>query len=173
MFFNGSDLGVNGLGKLDFWGNASRFNWITAKNRFKWTIHSGIGHHKLTRIRTIDCKKYRTDGWRWREIPRSNICLYQGINRLSSFPNMTELHRRSSAGTGGSPPGVSRSRTAGGGGEGKGGLSAGCQSLLSFSILLLACVCGFSSRLFAVIRFESLIHEFDPWWGTLYRPVRY
>ncbi|ROL52238.1 Dolichyl-diphosphooligosaccharide--protein glycosyltransferase subunit STT3B [Anabarilius grahami] len=76
---------------------------------------------------------------------------------------MTELHRRSSAGTGGSPPGISRSSTAGGGG-GKGGLSqpAGCQSLLSFTILLLACVCGFSSRLFAVIRFESLIHEFDP-----------
>ncbi|XP_051728235.1 dolichyl-diphosphooligosaccharide--protein glycosyltransferase subunit STT3B-like [Ctenopharyngodon idella] len=79
---------------------------------------------------------------------------------------MTELHRRSSAGTDGSPPGISRSSAAGGGG-GKGGLSqpAGCQSLLSFTILLLACVCGFSSRLFAVIRFESLIHEFDPWFN--------
>ncbi|XP_061597790.1 dolichyl-diphosphooligosaccharide--protein glycosyltransferase subunit STT3B-like [Cololabis saira] len=52
---------------------------------------------------------------------------------------------------------------------GKGGLSggltqpAGWQSLLSFSILFLACLAGFSSRLFAVIRFESIIHEFDPW----------
>ncbi|MEQ2175745.1 hypothetical protein GOODEAATRI_020923, partial [Goodea atripinnis] len=30
-------------------------------------------------------------------------------------------------------------------------------------ILFLACLAGFSSRLFAVIRFESIIHEFDPW----------
>ncbi|CAN9504081.1 unnamed protein product [Ophioblennius macclurei] len=57
----------------------------------------------------------------------------------------------------------------GGGGGGRGGLSggltqpAGWQSLLSFSILFLACLAGFSSRLFAVIRFESIIHEFDPW----------
>uniref|UniRef100_A0A8C5GCF8 Dolichyl-diphosphooligosaccharide--protein glycosyltransferase subunit STT3B n=1 Tax=Gouania willdenowi TaxID=441366 RepID=A0A8C5GCF8_GOUWI len=53
----------------------------------------------------------------------------------------------------------------------KGGLSggltqpAGWQSLLSFSILFLACLAGFSSRLFAVIRFESIIHEFDPWFN--------
>uniref|UniRef100_A0A8C1R2A4 Dolichyl-diphosphooligosaccharide--protein glycosyltransferase subunit STT3B n=1 Tax=Cyprinus carpio TaxID=7962 RepID=A0A8C1R2A4_CYPCA len=79
---------------------------------------------------------------------------------------MTELHRRSSAGTGGSPPGISRSSAAGGGGR-KGGLSqpAGWRCLLSFTILFLACVCGFISRLFAVIRFESLIHEFDPWFN--------
>lgn len=46
-----------------------------------------------------------------------------------------------------------------------GGLSqpAGWQSLLSFTILFLAWLAGFSSRLFAVIRFESIIHEFDPW----------
>ncbi|XP_008329769.1 dolichyl-diphosphooligosaccharide--protein glycosyltransferase subunit STT3B-like [Cynoglossus semilaevis] len=56
-------------------------------------------------------------------------------------------------------------------GGGKGGLSggltqpAGWQSLLSFSILFLACLAGFSSRLFAVIRFESIIHEFDPWFN--------
>uniref|UniRef100_A0A672NKY6 Dolichyl-diphosphooligosaccharide--protein glycosyltransferase subunit STT3B n=1 Tax=Sinocyclocheilus grahami TaxID=75366 RepID=A0A672NKY6_SINGR len=76
------------------------------------------------------------------------------------------FHRRSSAGTGGSPPGISRSSAAGGGG-GKGGLSqpAGWRCLLSFTILSLACVCGFISRLFAVIRFESLIHEFDPWFN--------
>lgn len=53
---------------------------------------------------------------------------------------------------------------AGGGGL-SGGLSqpAGWQSLLSFTILFLAWLAGFSSRLFAVIRFESIIHEFDPW----------
>lgn len=68
----------------------------------------------------------------------------------------------------GSVHGNSRPGSAGGGG-GKGGLSggltqpAGWQSLLSFSILFLACLAGFSSRLFAVIRFESIIHEFDPW----------
>lgn len=37
------------------------------------------------------------------------------------------------------------------------------QTLLRFTILALAWLVGFSSRLFAVIRFESIIHEFDPW----------
>uniref|UniRef100_A0A8C6NYP3 dolichyl-diphosphooligosaccharide--protein glycotransferase n=2 Tax=Nothobranchius furzeri TaxID=105023 RepID=A0A8C6NYP3_NOTFU len=56
-------------------------------------------------------------------------------------------------------------------GTGAGGLSgglsqpAGWQSLLSFTILFLAWLAGFSSRLFAVIRFESIIHEFDPWFN--------
>lgn len=40
---------------------------------------------------------------------------------------------------------------------------AGTQSLLVVVILGLACIVAFSSRLFAVIRFESIIHEFDPW----------
>lgn len=39
----------------------------------------------------------------------------------------------------------------------------GWKKLIIFIILLLAWVAGFSSRLFAVIRFESIIHEFDPW----------
>ena len=39
----------------------------------------------------------------------------------------------------------------------------GVQSLLSFLILFCAWLVGFSSRLFAVVRFESIIHEFDPW----------
>ena len=39
----------------------------------------------------------------------------------------------------------------------------GVQSLLSFLILFAAWLVGFSSRLFAVVRFESIIHEFDPW----------
>ena len=40
----------------------------------------------------------------------------------------------------------------------------GTQSLLTVVILVLACIVAFSSRLFAVIRFESVIHEFDPWY---------
>ncbi|XP_001641089.2 dolichyl-diphosphooligosaccharide--protein glycosyltransferase subunit STT3B [Nematostella vectensis] len=41
----------------------------------------------------------------------------------------------------------------------------GWQSLLTFTVLALAWVGGFASRLFAVIRFESIIHEFDPWFN--------
>lgn len=86
---------------------------------------------------------------------------------------LTEMAEHHAAGDGkhkanASVHGNSRVGAASGGG-GKGGLSggltqpAGWQSLLSFSILFLACLAGFSSRLFAVIRFESIIHEFDPW----------
>lgn len=39
----------------------------------------------------------------------------------------------------------------------------GANSLIICLVLLLAWVAGFASRLFAVIRFESIIHEFDPW----------
>ena len=39
----------------------------------------------------------------------------------------------------------------------------GWKSLIVFVVLALAWLAGFSSRLFAVIRFESIIHEFDPW----------
>ncbi|XP_013396956.1 dolichyl-diphosphooligosaccharide--protein glycosyltransferase subunit STT3B [Lingula anatina] len=48
---------------------------------------------------------------------------------------------------------------------------SGWTSLLTFFILSLACLAGFSSRLFAVIRFESIIHEFDPWFN--YRATHY
>ena len=41
--------------------------------------------------------------------------------------------------------------------------SKAVEGLLTFLILFLACLAAFSSRLFAVIRFESIIHEFDPW----------
>lgn len=37
------------------------------------------------------------------------------------------------------------------------------SSLIIFGVLLMCWVAGFASRLFAVIRFESIIHEFDPW----------
>lgn len=43
--------------------------------------------------------------------------------------------------------------------------TAGYSSLITFAILLIAWLAGFSSRLFAVIRFESIIHEFDPWFN--------
>ena len=38
-------------------------------------------------------------------------------------------------------------------------------SLLTFVVLSVAALVGFASRLFAVIRFESIIHEFDPWFN--------
>lgn len=41
--------------------------------------------------------------------------------------------------------------------------AVGLSSLITFTVLLLAWISGFASRLFAVIRFESIIHEFDPW----------
>ena len=37
--------------------------------------------------------------------------------------------------------------------------------LLKVTILTLVFVVAFASRLFAVIRFESIIHEFDPWFA--------
>jgi dolichyl-diphosphooligosaccharide--protein glycosyltransferase len=47
----------------------------------------------------------------------------------------------------------------------------GTTSLLTFVVLALACLAAFCSRLFAVIRFESIIHEFDPWFN--YRATHY
>lgn len=41
--------------------------------------------------------------------------------------------------------------------------SNGWKSLIIFFVLALAWIAGFSARLFSVIRFESVIHEFDPW----------
>lgn len=41
--------------------------------------------------------------------------------------------------------------------------SIAITSLLIFVILSLAWIVGFASRLFAIVRFESIIHEFDPW----------
>merc|ERR1719225_409344 len=48
---------------------------------------------------------------------------------------------------------------------------SGAKSLIVFTVLALAWILGFSSRLFAVIRFESIIHEFDPWFN--YRSTAY
>lgn len=35
--------------------------------------------------------------------------------------------------------------------------------LIKVTVLTLVFIVAFASRLFAVIRFESIIHEFDPW----------
>ncbi|RKP37106.1 Oligosaccharyl transferase STT3 subunit-domain-containing protein [Dimargaris cristalligena] len=43
--------------------------------------------------------------------------------------------------------------------------------LLRVGILVLIAIIGFSSRLFSVVRFESIIHEFDPWFN--YRSTQY
>merc|ERR1712038_984445 len=48
---------------------------------------------------------------------------------------------------------------------------AGSKSLIVFVVLAMAWIVGFASRLFAVIRFESIIHEFDPWFN--YRSTAY
>ncbi len=44
--------------------------------------------------------------------------------------------------------------------------NAALSTLLKFTILALVFILAFSSRLFAVIRFESIIHEFDPWFDN-------
>ncbi|VDD92803.1 unnamed protein product [Enterobius vermicularis] len=45
------------------------------------------------------------------------------------------------------------------------------ETILKMLVLCLACIVAFSSRLFAVVRFESLIHEFDPYFN--YRTTRF
>lgn len=45
------------------------------------------------------------------------------------------------------------------------------ESLLKISILSIAAVLAFSTRLFSVLRFESVIHEFDPYFN--YRTTKY
>ncbi|VVC90579.1 unnamed protein product [Leptidea sinapis] len=49
--------------------------------------------------------------------------------------------------------------------------TAGFSTLITVTVLTLAWLAGFASRLFAVIRFESIIHEFDPWFN--YRSTAY
>lgn len=47
----------------------------------------------------------------------------------------------------------------------------GFLTLFPVVVLLLAWIVGFCSRLFAVVRFEAIIHEFDPWFN--YRATHY
>uniref|UniRef100_A0AAY4E9L9 Dolichyl-diphosphooligosaccharide--protein glycosyltransferase subunit STT3B n=1 Tax=Denticeps clupeoides TaxID=299321 RepID=A0AAY4E9L9_9TELE len=78
-----------------------------------------------------------------------------------------DYKHKASSNAAGALSGNGRAGSSGGSGGLSGGLTqpAGWQSLLSFTILFLAWLAGFSSRLFAVIRFESIIHEFDPWFN--------
>jgi len=45
------------------------------------------------------------------------------------------------------------------------------EVLLRSLILSLICVVAFSTRLFSVLRYESIIHEFDPWFN--FRATKY
>ena len=47
----------------------------------------------------------------------------------------------------------------------------GVKTLLVFTSLSFIWLTGFMSRLFSVIRYESIIHEFDPWFN--YRATHY
>ncbi|OAL74529.1 oligosaccharyl transferase STT3 subunit [Trichophyton violaceum] len=53
----------------------------------------------------------------------------------------------------------------------KGSTSENTRGLLRVVILLLIAAAAVSSRLFSVIRFESIIHEFDPWFN--FRATKY
>ncbi|ESO07295.1 hypothetical protein HELRODRAFT_98643 [Helobdella robusta] len=45
------------------------------------------------------------------------------------------------------------------------------DTLIKLSILVIACILSFSVRLFSVLRYESVIHEFDPYFN--YRTTRF
>jgi dolichyl-diphosphooligosaccharide--protein glycosyltransferase len=47
----------------------------------------------------------------------------------------------------------------------KGDAAVATRTLLRVTILILIAAAAVSARLFSVIRFESIIHEFDPWFN--------
>jgi hypothetical protein len=51
------------------------------------------------------------------------------------------------------------------------GFSGGSEFVAQAAILLAICVLAFMVRLFSVVRYESVIHEFDPWFN--FRTTRY
>ncbi|OAX79161.1 hypothetical protein ACJ72_06518, partial [Emergomyces africanus] len=53
----------------------------------------------------------------------------------------------------------------------KGATSSSTRGLLRVTILVLIATAAVASRLFSVIRFESIIHEFDPWFN--FRATKY
>ncbi|KAI5290177.1 oligosaccharyl transferase stt3 subunit [Ascosphaera acerosa] len=53
----------------------------------------------------------------------------------------------------------------------KGDRAKGTRTLLRVAILVTVAAAAVSSRLFSVIRFESIIHEFDPWFN--FRATKY
>ena len=42
---------------------------------------------------------------------------------------------------------------------------SGLSTVAKYAILGLICILAFSIRLFAVVRYESVIHEFDPYFN--------
>jgi len=48
---------------------------------------------------------------------------------------------------------------------------SGIPTVLKYTILGLICLLAFSIRLFAVVRYESVIHEFDPYFN--FRTTKY
>ena len=51
------------------------------------------------------------------------------------------------------------------------GFAGGSEFVFQAVILLAVCVLAFMVRLFSVVRYESVIHEFDPWFN--FRTTRY
>lgn len=51
------------------------------------------------------------------------------------------------------------------------GFSGGSEFVFQAILLLAICVLAFMVRLFSVVRYESVIHEFDPWFN--FRTTRY
>lgn len=51
------------------------------------------------------------------------------------------------------------------------GFIGGSEYVFAALILLCICILAFFCRLFSVVRYESVIHEFDPWFN--YRTTRY
>ena len=100
---------------------------------------------------------------------RGDICFCRGNKLLSREPNTCSFLIGQVRTRGFEAETDSRKMADTGGIVGKADIRSamfnpgGWKSLLTFVILALAWLAGFSSRLFAVIRFESIIHEFDPW----------
>lgn len=148
--------------------DASRSGDTELKNTYTRRTHKRESPRRAEAYwRSLRLYGVKGDTGAWQEGRPSQIQPTPHVE-MAEHHAVSDGKHKASANSGGSVHGNSRPGAAGGGG-GKGGLSggltqpAGWQSLLSFSILFLACLAGFSSRLFAVIRFESIIHEFDPW----------
>ena len=81
------------------------------------------------------------------------------LRQLSSYQSQLHCSRKMAEQEGAKEPeAAGRARLAS-----SGVFAIGSKSLLTFLVLGLAWFLGFSSRLFSVLRFESIIHEFDPW----------
>lgn len=66
---------------------------------------------------------------------------------------------------------IAASKRSGSGGSALDSLSGGSESVFHAALLLPILVLAFMVRLFSVLRYESVIHEFDPWFN--FRTTRY